>query len=62
MHILLNNLNNTTEKNNDTSEGISTPHPKINEAVGKEVEEDESVIYGNNEGLFSVAYLLFCQL
>ena len=55
MHILLNNLNNTTEKNNDTSEGISTPHPKINEAVGKEVEEDESGSDSNDKCLCSVA-------
>ena len=55
MDIWFNNWNNTTEKNDDTSEGISTPHPKINESFGREVKEDKSVSDSNNKGLFSVA-------
>ena len=55
MHILLNNWNNSTEENNDTSEGISTPNHKINESVGREVEEDESGSDSNDKGLCSVA-------
>ena len=54
MHILFNDWNNTTEKNDDTSEVISTPHPKINEAVGREVEVDKSSSDSNDKGLCSV--------
>ena len=55
MHILLNNWNNTTEKNDGTSEIISTPHPKINEAVSREGEENESGSERNDIGLCSIA-------
>ena len=54
MHILFNHWNDTTEKNDDTSEVMSTPHPKINEAVGGEVEVDESGSDSNDKGLCSV--------
>ena len=53
MHILLNYWNNTTDKNNDTLEGISTPHTKRNEAVGREGEEDDSGSDINDKGLCS---------
>ena len=54
MHILLNNGNNTTEKSDDASEGMSTPQPKTNKTVGREVEEEESGSDRNGKGLCSV--------
>ena len=42
MSIVFNHRNNTTEKNDDTSKGMSTTRPKINVAVRREGEEDES--------------------
>ena len=51
MSILLNNYYNTTEKNDDTSESMSIPRPKRNEAVDREGEEDESGSGSNYKGL-----------
>ena len=47
MLILFNNLNNNTDRNedtitDDTSEGMSPPLPQKNEAVSREGEDDES--------------------
>ena len=53
MHILLNHWNNTTDKNDDTSEGMPTPHPKINESVGREGEEDKSGGDSNKKVFFN---------
>ena len=55
MHILLNHWYNTIEKRDDTSEGMSTSHPKRNEAVDREGEEDDSGSDRNDKGLCSVA-------
>ena len=55
MVFFFNCWNNTTEKYGDTithtaSEGMSTPPHKINEAVGREREYDESVSDSNDKG------------
>ena len=59
MNIFLNHWNNNTEKNediitHDASEGMPTPPPKRNEAVGREGEEDESGSYSKDKGFCSV--------
>ena len=54
MRIFFNHWNNNTDKNDDTSEGMSTPHTKRNEAAGREGEEDESCSDRNDKGLCSV--------
>ena len=38
---------------------MSTPHPKIIQAVGIEVEEGESGSYNNDKGLCSVVSFFF---
>ena len=42
-----------TDKNNDNSDSMSTPNTKINQAVGREEEEDELGSDRNDEGLCS---------
>ena len=59
MILLFGHLNNTIEKNeytitDDASEVISAPPTKINEAFGREGEDYESMIDGNDKGLCSV--------
>ena len=44
----------TTEKNDDNSESMSTPHTNINKAVCREGEEDESGSDSNDEVLCSI--------
>ena len=44
----------TTEKNDDNSESMSTPNTKINQAVGREGQEDELGSDRNDEGLSSI--------
>ena len=44
----------TTEKKDDNSESMSTPNTKINQAVSREGEEDESGSDSNDEGLCSI--------
>ena len=61
MLILLNYWNNTKEKNGDTIthdglEGMSTPLPKVNEAVGREGDDYKMVRNSNDKGLCSVDF------
>ena len=59
MLILLNHWNNTKDKNEDTIthdglEGMPTPFPKVNEAVGREGKDYKMSINSNDKGLCSV--------